>query len=340
MIGDKVLIANIGWSPSYNGGLIDADHGYVIDNGTGAEAYNFAAPDGLFYGYVRGGLGRWQGTSWTIVFVSKPPGETGLRVVGWYENALLGGYLDREEYRTNPDFPVIEKADGSEERYIYNCVTSQAFFLSQAHREELYLPKGHPIKNTGVYYLSGADGQDTPSQARLRARIAAWVRETLPKYRQSSVLERPQTIRPVSLPGVEIGDDGKPFGYTPVGEGAEHEALKLWACRNSERIAALEGNPEGEVEVPLLSGDRVDVVYSRGDDRWMVEVKPYGSPDDDHRRGIYQCVKYRAVTAAMNRERPGSVTAILVTQRPLSAENDETARALDITHFLAPRDLT
>lgn len=341
VIGGRVLIANIGWAPSYNGEPISSAQGYVVKNGTGAEAYNFShAPDGLFYGYVRGGLAKWQGTSWTIVFVSKPANETGLRVIGWYENAVLGGYLPRKEYRTDPDFPVIDKPDGSHEQYIYNSVTSQAFFVSAADREKLYLPKGHPIKSGGVYYLDGVQVEDSPEQARIRARIAAWVRESLPKFRQSSRIARAATIRPGSLPGVEIGEDGKPSGFSPVAESSEHEALKLWACRNSERVAGLSGNPEGEVEVPLFSGDRVDVVYRSGDNQWVVEVKPHLSPEDDHRRGIYQCVKYRAVAAAMKGEGSGAVTAVLVTQRPLSTEHQARVDLLDIKHVLAPMDLS
>ena len=113
MLDDNILIANIGWSSAYEGEPVEGAMGYLVEHGTGAEAFNFrTGPGGLFYGYIRsGGLAKWLDTSWTVVFVSKPDGTTGLRVVGWYENARLSGFLSREEYRHDPDFPRINKAE-------------------------------------------------------------------------------------------------------------------------------------------------------------------------------------------------------------------------------------
>jgi len=49
------------------------------------------------------------------------------------------------------------------------------------------------------------------------------------------------------------------------------------------------------VEGDLLSGDRIDVLFTRGEEFAVVEVKSCLSSHDDHRRGIYQYVKYREV---------------------------------------------
>ena len=51
-------------------------------------------------------------------------------------------------------------------------------------------------------------------------------------------------------------------------------------------------------EHELLSGDRVDVVCFTESELVAVEVKSRDSNWQDLRRGVYQCVKYRAVLCA------------------------------------------
>ncbi len=48
----------------------------------------------------------------------------------------------------------------------------------------------------------------------------------------------------------------------------------------------------------LLSGDEVDVYIARGNTVHLVEVKSIRSSAPDLTRGVYQCIKYRAVFEA------------------------------------------
>ncbi|MFM2411541.1 MAG: hypothetical protein RL481_2369 [Pseudomonadota bacterium] len=82
------------------------------------------------------------------------------------------------------------------------------------------------------------------------------------------------------------------------GEGPEHLALKNFVCANPHLVGLKLGDPVGRVEHDLPSGDFVDVVFAQKRRIHAVEVKPAGSSVLDITRGLFQCVKYRAVLAA------------------------------------------
>lgn len=179
-----LILANIGWSDTYSGERVRSRHGYVEEKGTGAEAFNFKpTPDGLFYGYLRQAAPKGLDASirWTIVFVSKPEGDAGrLRIVGWYEDALLDAYAERPEYLIDPTFPRINKQ--SRERFVYCAVAPTAMLVPVERRTE-FLPSGHPMKRVGVYYLTGRKMAGTAQQNALRRRIEQSVVDSLARLR-------------------------------------------------------------------------------------------------------------------------------------------------------------
>lgn len=330
---DNIIVANIGWSEFYRGGDIASAMTFVGDHGTGAEAFNFSpSHDGLFYGYIRGErLGERSDRIWTVVFVSKPSERELLRVVGWYEDAVVGAYRDRPEYAIDDDFPEIPGAG----RHIYSAITGKAFVVPAEARSELILPKGHRIKSTGVYYVAGVNNfDDTQKQANARAEMAEWLRQVLPNLRSDSRVERPISIALRSVPGIEIDEGGTPNGYSPVAESDEHRALRVWAQRNPFPFTGRAGHA-GHTEWPMKSGDRVDAVHENDEGLWVIEAKSRRSPDRDIERGIYQCIKYRAVAEAMqeaiSKTRP--VYAVLLTERDLTAELAALAQHHEIRHF-------
>lgn len=87
--------------------------------------------------------------------------------------------------------------------------------------------------------------------------------------------------------------------YNPYGsEGSpEHQALRDYIAEHPEVVGADSGL-EGLKEFPLKSGDKIDVVFESDTHIWGVEVKSRRSGTDDLERGIYQCVKYKAVLEA------------------------------------------
>ena len=116
------------------------------------------------------------------------------------------------------------------------------------------------------------------------------------------------------------------------GEGPNHEALRLWVQQHPQRVVSGLRGVVAETEVALLSGDRVDVVYRTAREVITIEVKSRDSNCDDLQRGIYQCVKYRAVMAAQEEEGLGRpVRTLLVTETPLPVDLAQTAKRLDIS---------
>jgi len=117
-----------------------------------------------------------------------------------------------------------------------------------------------------------------------------------------------------------------------TGESKEHKKLKEWVAKNPKGIGLRKSFGKGAVESSLLSGDVVDVMFSDGDSFRMVEVKSCRSNDEDLRRGIYQCIKYREVKKAEHLPYGIDVQSILVTERELNPELKERAKLLGIKH--------
>ena len=83
-----------------------------------------------------------------------------------------------------------------------------------------------------------------------------------------------------------------------TGEGAEHKILKEYIAKNPEKVG-IKSVVFDENEHGLLSGDSLDVYFElKNGNRVVVEVKPSTAPDEDVTRGIFQCVKYKAVMDA------------------------------------------
>lgn len=88
--------------------------------------------------------------------------------------------------------------------------------------------------------------------------------------------------------------------HNPYGsEGSpEHRALRDYVFEHPE---IFEVKPDDKFrEYPLKSGDSIDVMFEMSDEIIGVEVKSIRSGDDDLERGIYQCIKYRAVLESEN----------------------------------------
>jgi hypothetical protein len=108
---------------------------------------------------------------------------------------------------------------------------------------------------------------------------------------------------------------GKRFGG--AAESEEHRKLKDYVLRHPNEIGAPSPPDDARKELMLLSGDEVDVYIARGGAVHLVEVKSVRSTDPDFVRGVYQCVKYRAVFKA---QRAGTtpdlrIVATLVVER-------------------------
>lgn len=123
------------------------------------------------------------------------------------------------------------------------------------------------------------------------------------------------------------------------GEGLEHKTLKELVHENCGKILrTVRGRrvtvKDCQMEYELPSGDRVDVsAWDQEPVCWHIEVKSKISSPADVERGIYQCVKYKAVAEAVERVAPRkgrTVKSILVVEKDLPADLDDLAKELRI----------
>ena len=132
------------------------------------------------------------------------------------------------------------------------------------------------------------------------------------------------------------GTENDGIRHARRGEGPNHKALRLWVRDYPDKIRGGYANFATDTEVVLDSADRVDVVYYDPDSTVAIEVKSSDSDDTDLRRGIFQCIKYRAVMEAMDIRQDAQVDTVLVTQRPLPRDLRPLLRLHGIGHFKAP----
>jgi hypothetical protein len=126
--------------------------------------------------------------------------------------------------------------------------------------------------------------------------------------------------------------------YGAGGESDAHRALRLWINENPDKVGVGFKALRAETEFCLDSGDRVDVVYHLDDSVVVLEVKSRISNEIDYRRGVYQCIKYRAVKSAMDLRNDDSVRAVLVTENEIPGEIKDLLRIHKIAYFRAPLD--
>ena len=122
------------------------------------------------------------------------------------------------------------------------------------------------------------------------------------------------------------------------GEGENHKALRLKVMREPSLVRRGLRPQDTKTEVELLSGDRVDVVSVPKAMTVAIEVKSEDSSWHDLRRGVYQCVKYRAVMAAQDLRRKPTIESWLVTESELPGELKALARRLGVRTKVISRE--
>lgn len=125
------------------------------------------------------------------------------------------------------------------------------------------------------------------------------------------------------------------YKYGSGGESEFHKALRLWVTANPGKIRRSFEGARAETEFCLDSGDRIDAVFHLPDRTIVLEVKSRISNDVDLKRGVYQCIKYRAVKSAMDVRENVPVEAMLVTESMPSGEIMSMLKHHNIRHFNA-----
>lgn len=82
------------------------------------------------------------------------------------------------------------------------------------------------------------------------------------------------------------------------GEGEDHVRLKQYVAKHPTVIKLTQSCAPGSMETMMLSGDRMDVFFEPPDEWVCAEIKGSQSGEGDILRGLFQCVKYKAVLEA------------------------------------------
>ena len=119
------------------------------------------------------------------------------------------------------------------------------------------------------------------------------------------------------------------------GESEDHLQLKNYVRDHPEIIGLQNESAATEVEKKLLSGDRLDVSFKSSQHWTAVEVKSAKSHEDDLKRGVFQCVKYKAVMSAElvangKRKRDFEVEVILAVEGELKPDLLGLVHTLDV----------
>jgi hypothetical protein len=137
-------------------------------------------------------------------------------------------------------------------------------------------------------------------------------------------------------PFVEKAKDSKAkrkqYNWSGEAESEDHRRLKAYVSQHPELIELPKTAAPGLTEYLLPSADKIDILFVDKGWRVGVEVKAINANEDDLRRGIFQCVKYRELLRAEQRTEgviPQS-RAILVIERDLPKSLSWEAKLLHI----------
>ncbi len=117
-----------------------------------------------------------------------------------------------------------------------------------------------------------------------------------------------------------------------AGESPYHKQFKEYISKNPQILDLPKNIRNGEIEQFLPSGDVADVLFVHGKDWIIAEVKSRISDTADIYRGLYQCVKYRAVAEAFQSEKglQPSCRVVLVLEKEFPVELIELKNLLGI----------
>lgn len=126
------------------------------------------------------------------------------------------------------------------------------------------------------------------------------------------------------------------------GESDQHKALKAYVARNPKVIGLGANTPVGTTEYLLPSADSLDVSFC-GKKVWVAaEVKSSVSGEGDIVRGLFQCIKYRAVMEAvlLTESRPQNARALLVLESklPQSLIPLRNMLGVEVVENITPKD--
>jgi hypothetical protein len=134
------------------------------------------------------------------------------------------------------------------------------------------------------------------------------------------------------MPAREQDGKAKRRGFGGPAESPEHSRLKEYVAAHPVRFGAPNGCSRGEKEKRLETYDEIDVWFMYPGEELAVEVKSVRSDDIDRERGLFQCVKYKALLLARTKltNTKSLIRSKLVSEVPLTGKLARWARQLGV----------
>jgi hypothetical protein len=274
----KLVLLKTAWSERYDGDEVMGNFGYVEEHGpkSGHERYNFRrGKDALYRGYVPP-LGRHHSTpnpayphGWTVVWVSKKPGTTGVRIVGVYFDASF-----------EPQATTY-KVDGAE---IDFCVTARDGFLVPAVLRTLSFPS--PVRSGACCYLLGAENDSKYRKLSNQlikeiARLADEVEAEFPTPDVRASFPTNEHIRKVEKAAIDfVWKSFENRGYRIKNLQDAHLGYDLEAVRGRTKLLLEVKGTAGETPYAYVTSNELATALgvSRNDWRMCLVVGALSSP--------------------------------------------------------------
>lgn len=333
---ERLCVIKTGWSDTYQGGDPTGNFAWLTEGGAGAERFNMVRMNGgyqVWSAKIRDNMPKPAPLDgWTIVHVARDPARKteAMRIIGWYEAAkFLPTYNDRSDEAASK----------------FNIQAERALLLREADRPAI--KHGNQFGSGNVFWLAGNHATESPTDwSKVRRRIIAAVEKAQGKAIMGGSLSaeklsdwRGSTRKPLAKTiGLQTDDGGDVYGRSG-GESDEHCSLRKWAMAHPELF--LSADKIGSyTEYPLLSGDSVDAAHVTDDEIVLIEAKSWRSGENDKMRGIYQCIKYRAVQIAQLRDLSPKtrVRVVLLTEENLTERLQMLAKRHQIELMTKPVD--
>ena len=203
---------------------------------------------------------------------------------------------------------------------------------------ELWQEKIPPVQGLVVNKQTGLPGNNVNF---LRQIVDPGQKEEIVKAELGNVFSYPKSkwldlleelgLSPAEPLNLQLGQPTDHRGSTV--ESDEHKRLKNYVAKHPRSVGLKKLLAPGKIESILPSGDIVDVLFQNARCRIAVEVKSHISNEADLRRGLFQCVKYRAILRAC-RSLEGETyeaDALLAIEGSLSKELISVRNTLGVT---------
>jgi len=187
----------------------------------------------------------------------------------------------------------------------------------------LVVNKNTGLPGEGIAWFLNNWGDFKSLPQRQKKEIVAAEHSLIYAYPRWAEVLRFLSLKPIKQDFSDvIQKAGEPALPRGGGEGDRHRALKEFVAQNPTLIGLPKNTLVGKNEVSIASGDCLDVSF-HVDGEWIAaEVKTALSDTSDVTRGLFQCVKYRAVMEAVQAAegRARNSRAILVLEGKLSRD--------------------